>query len=124
MKESEFGRGLVTCLVKFAEHFGRSALNFDNDKIGGIEESHSVEVWANGASDHLYEITVPKKWKDTELERKVLELKEKGLEMGHGFTGKKWVKQDIYNLGYLAEEIAVMIDGKIGLKRIVDRGQW
>jgi len=39
-------------------------------------------MWANAASDHLREIEVPEEWKELEVGKKILELKEKALEIG------------------------------------------
>ena len=115
-EQSEFGRGLVICLVKFAEHFENSTTRdiYQTSqyiskppeqrllstkptfldpyiKIYKTEEnalSHLIQMWANGATDHLYDITVPKKWQETELGTKIRLLQNLGLEIGHGFTGK------------------------------------
>lgn len=141
IKMSEFGKGLVICLVKFSEHFERNnplmsplALRhgiwsdrdkemckdvFDNDKEKYL--SHVIGLWANGASDHLYEIEVPEGQEWNEIRNKVKELQDKGLEIGHGFTGKTWTIIDFNNLISLTREIALMIDKKIGL--IPDGGE-
>jgi hypothetical protein len=167
--ESEFGRGLVVCLVKFAEHFNNdmakqitdielylskneddrklmrsfkppSNLNYgkrlhDNirfliDKMvpihGSIEKTHSrnIELWANGASDHLYEMMVPQRWKGTEIEAKVKELTDLGLKIGHGFTESIWTGEHYRKLWELTKDIAILIDQNIGLKRQVDWGEF
>lgn len=117
MKESEFGRGLVICLVKFAEHFPNITWS----------EKQDWSVWANGASDHLYDIQVPKKWKDTELDRLVRELQDKGLDMGHGkglLGNIKYTVKDIIELRDLTHKIALLIDQYSGLKKIADVGSW
>lgn len=174
-KQSEFGKGLVICLVKFSQHIHQnnflgkiklykkwidetkenrelmlsknppSNLNFGfphmqelkyfveiADKIhkGDYEESlsHEIELWMNGASDHLYEIEVPEGKDWDKIRKKVNSLREKGLDMGHGFRSlrgidtNKWTFEDVIGLFQLAEEIAVMIDKKLGLKS--DIGQW
>ena len=109
--KSEFGRGLVICLCKFSEHLERfydweERFNIINGRILGdayqdhcsdrsksLNESMQVELFFNGASDHLYDIQVPKKWKGTQIDKKVKELQRRGLEIGHGFTGKKMVEE-------------------------------
>lgn len=150
---SEFGRGLVVCLVKFAMHldnkYARQIANvnhffttykgdmnqlskLDRSARRDIEDfvntelalegnydkalSHLIELWASGASDHLSEIEVPEKWKELEVGKKVLELKAKASEMGHGFTGKTWTYEDFISLHKLTEEIALLIDLRLGLK--------
>ena len=119
--ESEFGKGLVICLVKFAEHFMVFGRQLEEYKKAGLKELGCVEVWANGASDHLYEIEVPSEWKNTEIETKVNELKDLGLEMGHGFK-RNHTKDDVEKLFNLTKEIAILIDKKLGLKP--EKGAW
>jgi len=135
-KKSEFGKGLVICLVKFAEHMENSEIrpliqgiytDYDTrmlkDVYGDNKEkflSSKLERWANGASDHLYEIEVPKGW--VAISKKVEELKSLGLEMGHGWTGKTWTEKHYHTLINLTREISLMIDKKIGLKPL--EGEW
>jgi hypothetical protein len=117
-EESYFGRGLLVCLIKFAEHLGEEKyLRLFPSGVNGYV------YLMNGASDHLLEIEVPKRWKNTELEQKILELRDLSLEMGHGFTGKKWAKEDFLKLKQLTEEICLTIDRKLGLKD-ADLGEW
>jgi len=82
---SEFGRGLVTCLVKFAEH----ARQLDLKTESTMSESARITLWANGASDHLYEIEVPQGSNWDEIRKQVKALQDKALEIGHGFIGKE-----------------------------------
>jgi hypothetical protein len=124
-EESEFGKGLIICLVKFAEHQWRFQERLARNKSMNnplFDESDAVEMFFNGASDHLYEIEVPKDWLGTDIDIKVKELQSLGLEIGHGFTGKKWTK-DNFNKAYeLLEDIALLIDVKLGLTP--QKGQW
>ncbi len=121
MSQSEFGKGLVICLVKFSEHFSKFGIDFESYK-GKESESRIVEMWANAASDHLYEIEVPKGKSWDKIRKKVRELKETGLEMGHGYIRHNWTKKDVEKLMSLTREIGLMIDKKIGLKP--DIGEW
>ena len=169
--KSEYGRGLVINLVKFAEHFESpmsrrigdvhvfyKQLEGNPEKLEQYDKrlrdnvrmfrdielkvskeifpqydeimhvrrsfSHLICLWANGATDHLYDMIVPKRWKGTELEKKVGELRELGLTMGHGFTDRIWTYDDFIKLLDLTKEIAMMIDANIGLKRQVDLGKF
>lgn len=127
----EYGRGLVNQLVRFAKH-----QNYYNiqDKLRGVKTdldmkmikevfkndeakwlSDKIELWANGSSDHLYDIEIPEEWHDTKLEELINKLRNKGLEMGHGFTGKLWTKEDFWELQELMKKIAMEIDKKIGV---------
>lgn len=163
-KKSEFGRGLVICLVKFAEHFENDMAriighaNFFYSELKGDrkelekygvdirrdvkyfervylraefgerarsvehELSRLIELWANGASDHLYEIEVPKGMTKSRLGRLVGRLQSKGLRMGHGFTGKIHTYTDFVELRELTRRIALELDQQLGLKP--DLGKW
>ena len=110
MVKSESGKGLVICLVKFAEHS-------EELKI----PSTNIYLWANAASDHLYDIEVPEGKEWDKIRGKVKELQCKGLEMGHR-PGAKPSFKDALALKNLAQDIALMIDRKLGLKP--QRGQW
>lgn len=118
MEESEFGKGLVICLVKFAEHKER----WHSDKRFNLPESEAVHMHFNGASDHLYEIEVPAKWEGTEIGNKVNILRDRGLEIGHSFRGGDYTEKDVFELYDLAEDIALLIDKELGLEPQI--GQW
>ena len=130
-EKSEFGKGLVICLVKFAEHFMKlqndletyKKMHKQNPKL--FAESHAINMWANGASDHLYEIEVPEGKEWDSIRKKVLGLQKTGLDMGHGcglMGTKKYTKEDVFKLMDLTREIALDIDKKLGLKAEI--GQW
>lgn len=131
-EESEFGSGLVVCLCKFSEHFMNDNImriqnrqyNDATDYIAKIPESQLIQLWANGATDHLYELRVPASLENTEIGRKVTELREKGLEMGHGFRHEKtYTIEDVDELRKLVTDIALLLDKHIGIKD-GDWGQW
>ena len=136
-KKSVFGRGLVINLVKFAEHFGKLYYSLEDEKRW-IEknptlfsEEHAIQMWANGASDHLYEIKVPRGKDWDEIRGLVIELQAKGLDMGHGsglMGTKTFTKEDaekfilLLEVMLLTRQIALKIDEKIGLKP--NMGVW
>jgi len=168
-EKSEFGKGLVICLVKFTNHFSNdlaktirdlvmyqnanetkrkemlqdeppSHSNYGKDfhdrirfyinKIMPIHNnslekliSYEIELWVNGATDHLYEIEVPEGKDWNKIRTKVKELQDKGLTMGHSFNDKKtYTIKDMEELQKLTIQIALLIDKKIGLKP--DEGEW
>ena len=84
--------------------------------------SSMITSWANGASDHLYEIEIPKEKGWSKIRALVNELARKGLEIGHGFTEEIYKFEDILELEKLVRKISLMIDEKLGLKP--DWGQW
>ena len=138
--KSTFGKGLITCLNYFSQHIGRFAdwllieadykknKRLPKDWEGSLEIWHTFEnllsskirSWASAATDHLYEIEVPKTW--VAIHKKVNKLQDIGLQMGHDFTGKIYTLKDVYKLIELTNEIAIEIDKKIGLKP--DAGNW
>jgi len=140
--KSEFGKGLITCLNYFAQHIGELndmwmiEVEYEQNKRlpkdweSSLEIYHTFErllnsritIWASGASDHLYEIEVPKGKEWALIRKKVKQLQDDGLQMGHGFTGKIYTLKDVDNLIKLTNEIAIEIDKKIGLQP--DIGAW
>ena len=88
---------------------------------GSYEEalSSQITLWANGASDHLYEIIVPKGKEWNEIRTLAKELQNKGLDMGHGsgLLGKtSFTLKDLEYLRELTEKILLLVDLKLGLK--------
>ena len=122
MEESEFGKGLVICLVKFAEHrwrwYEQKKLyeNMREKHPDHFAEKEAVEIHFNGASDHLYDIEVPKEWRKKKLSRKVKELQAFGLKMGHGFTQQEWTEADVEKAYTMCQGIALLIDKELGLE--------
>jgi len=127
-EQSEFGKGLVICLVKFAEHWWKwIEIKQHHEEMRAkckdlFSESSGIESFFNGASDHLYEIEVPKAWEGSEIDVKVKELQSRGLKIGHGFTGEKWTERDFEECYVLCREIALLIDKQIGLE--AQLGNW
>jgi len=125
---SEFGKGLIICLVKFAEHSMKLYSDLEiyekmrRDHPDSFTEPSAIHSWANGASDHLYEIEVPEGKDWYRIRKKVEELQTKGLDMGHGFTRNNYTKDDALELFKLTQEIALMVDRKLGLKPQL--GDW
>ena len=143
-EESEFGRGLVVCLLHFANHWSnymweqirkleqarqghepipeeeKSSLNIR----GNIENliSSRITLWANGATDHLYEMEAPTSPEWSIVASKVKLLKDMGLDMGHGFLDRQYTTEDVDLLLKLSKEIAVEIDKLIGLSP--ELGTW
>ncbi len=94
---------------------------------GSIERamSSAITLWANGASDHLYDIETPPSNKWGEVRGIVEILKEKGLDMGHGsgLMGRKiYTVEDLGELIKLTKKALLLIDKAIGLKP--DWGKW
>ncbi|MBA7565284.1 hypothetical protein ES695_13640 [Candidatus Atribacteria bacterium 1244-E10-H5-B2] len=127
-EKSEFGKGLVVCLAKFYQHFSPEYLERINICKGafssyyGNEEkalSRGITLWANGASDHLYEIEAPEGKEWNEVKEKVKILQDSGLEMGHGIACYTkdiiYALKDVERLRELAEEILMAVNNKLKL---------
>lgn len=127
--ETEFGRGLIICLIKFAEHAEKWFKQKESYHVMAQKspdlwtESSAVEMFFNAASDHLYDIMVPAQWKGTEIETRVLELQSFGLHIGHGFDHTAtYTEKDVVKAYDLCREIGMLIDRELGLEP--DIGQW
>ena len=126
-KKSEFGKGLVVCLFKFYQHFSPEYLKEINICKGALSSycgeekalSRGITLWANGASDHLYEIESPEGKEWNEVRKKVKILQDSGLEMGHGIArytrGAIYTLKDVERLRELAEEILMAVNNKLKL---------
>ncbi len=132
--KSEFGKGMVLCLVKFAEHAERLGTTLEQYKklrekpvnSGLFTKASAVSIWANGATDHLYEIEVPEGKDWDEIRVKVKEVQDTGLEMGHGMSNlmgcTRYTVKDAYRLIELTRDVALLIDKKLGLEP--EMGEW
>ncbi len=128
-EQSEYGKGLVICLVKFAEHWERLLRDVQSYKELGVKvnkpdlfsESHAVELSMNGAGDHLFDIEVPDSMKGTDIERMVVDLQDRGLQMRCAYDSNLKVS-DAEELFALARQIALAIDKHLGLN--AQLGTW
>lgn len=70
---SEFGRGYAVCLIQFLFHEPRLKKEVDlyatlrQTKADPAyphlwDETNAVELWANGAADHLLDLIRPRRW--------------------------------------------------------------
>lgn len=93
--------------------------------------SSTIEMWANGATDHLYEMQrldvtpveqYPYRMPDKEvlkINNMLDKLVNTGLSMGHGMNYKKtWKAKDMWELQDLTKEIAMALDKKMGISTI------
>ena len=133
---SEFGTGTVYCLVLFANHFnneGWQSVENHHWQIKGEQPkdafwfnkivpiwgsperalAHDIEIWANGASDHLYELQIPEE--EGELKEVLTTLMKKGLRMGHSFDCTMWEIKDLTEVRNLTLKAAMLIDQKLGV---------
>lgn len=90
---SEFGRGYATCLIQFGFHRPRLAddvalyarMRSKHPDDGLFTPEAAAEIWANGASDHLYDLIRPRKGVTRADWLAAKRLQDRALDVGHGF---------------------------------------
>lgn len=124
MEESEFGTGFIYCLVNFAKHFDRLSFEYENAKKIGNEHiiKHVYSLWINGASDHLYELQIPKELPEP-LKKMALKLQDTALDLGHG-SGlmTEITKEQIQGLRGMLNALCLEIDRWLKVK--IKEAQW
>ena len=116
--KTDYGKGFVTCILKFIEH-AEAYLKFkeESEKIG--LHTPPGNLWFYGASDHLLDAELPERFKGTEIEEKFAELVSyiPRERLGHGLT-----EECVIEIMDLCREIAILVDEHLGLKP--DLGKW
>lgn len=124
MPESEFGAGIVVCLAKFSEHLWsprdpsrarETPLPHTQREDPAMVLSDEIEMWANGASDHFYDL-------DERAPKPLKELAALTLQMGHSFTGKQWTNADMERVRELWRESCLAVDAMLEVE--ADWGKW
>lgn len=117
--KSEFGKGFIYNLILFAKHW----LMFEQT-LKKLEEKDSFfgydfgyDIWFNAASDHFYELEIPEQFKNTEIEKLALEIKNISLHLGHGFK-QKATREDYQKIFENIEKLGMLIDKELGIEPI------
>ncbi len=84
--------------------------------LTGNPVSEALEMWANGASDHFYDLDRDR------APQPLCELADLTLEMGHGFTGKTWTPEHWMRIHDLWRESCLSLDRTLGNNP--DWGRW
>jgi len=111
-KKTEFGKGFMTCLIKFAEHAENYLLTKEVIKKTKISPAN---LWFSGASDHLLELEIPERFKGTKIEENVKKLKD----YVHRFRlslSDNMTEEDVVEIQDLVREIAILVDKALGLE--------
>lgn len=119
--ESEFGSGLVYCLVLFAKHWWKH--NQIQETYRGMRElpgasqryfseGDATRSWFDGAADHLDEMRIPENMRNTKLGKKIKSLKNLAMRCRDGSETKA---EDFDEAIRLMEDIAVDLDRYIGI---------
>ncbi len=77
--------------------------------------SKAMELWANGASDHFYDL-------DDSAPESLKELASLTLKMGHGYTQTTWTWDDWLKVHELWEKSCRELDERLGVQS--DWGKW
>jgi len=125
--ESDFGKGFVYSLMLFAKHWGLAQgylktwreMRKKNPDLFSDEDA--LELFFNGASDHLYELEIPQQFKNKQIGRLAKEIQSKSLYWGHGFKKKPTDKQ-FQEIFEKFEKVARLIDKELGVKTI--KAKW
>jgi hypothetical protein len=84
--------------------------------------SSDISMWANGASDHFYDVQIPEAWKKKAIGKHIAELADKALDMGHGYKDVVYTYDDFKELLVLTKKVCLGIDKELGVKTI--KAQW
>lgn len=148
---SDFGRGYATCLRQFVNHSTRLSEQVTLWREMRVKESETpdgrplfddasaVESWANGASDHLYELVKPRRGVPIIEWRRAKATADRAINIGHGFEPSSKSNPaeamalldaaascliDLERRGYAVQTLdqAMDTDTRLGLKP--DAGTW
>lgn len=115
---SEFGKGLTYCLGLFLCHSERDYQSRGKES----ELLNRPDLWFNAASDHLYDLQIPKDL-PKEIKKRLIELSNKVLHWGHGFDPKDVLtKENVQWAIQEAKDLLLLIDKHFGVETI--KGDW
>lgn len=116
-EELEFGKGLTYCIGLFLSHKERYEPWVNSYKKNGLADKSIPMLWFSGASDHLYELVIPKSF-NKKLKERINEFKDKCLDLGHGMDWNKATDKDVKWSILEAKRILFEIDLELGLNPI------
>ena len=106
--KSEFGQGFIYNLILFSKHWFKNYDDCDN------------WLWFNGASDHFFELEIPKQFKNKGWAKRLRKLQKRALDNKTKFgEGGKNEKQEVFEE---LEKIVMLIDKDLGVKDI--KADW
>jgi hypothetical protein len=125
--QSEFGRGLLTCLLAFIEHRSQVERFFDP---AALLTSHGIAgaMWANGAADHLLDLEIPPRLRGTDLSVRLKAFQKRWIHFrsmmsDSGEPTKEQILIGLEECGNLILEIAVELDKILGIEN-AEKGRW
>lgn len=125
MDKTDFGKGLTYCLGLFLCHSERNEMYTEDmaKKLDIDEEARgkrNSEMWFNGASDHLYDLQIPKTLPDT-LQKRLKKLQDKAINWGHGLQSNCKIEDKDWAVNE-AKKLLRLIDKHNGVS--VGEAQW
>jgi len=124
---SEFGKGFIYNLILFAKHFERLQKQLETyqdmrgkmsneEKANGrlFTDGRAIEMWFNGAADHLFELKIPKSLKGTNIGKLAEKLQNRGLSFRlMSFNGRQLTTEDFHDFFKDLERLTRMIDREV-----------
>jgi hypothetical protein len=105
--KSEFGSGFLYSLMLFAFHMD-SAI----ERMKKEHDDHTLQLWINGASDHMYELVIPKTLPE-KLQAKLHKFRASALNYGHGHGMLKFNLENYRKMRKQLESIIVELDNHL-----------
>ncbi len=112
MSDDTYGKGFLYCLYEVAKHYERVFWNkevFNNEK----DYTRIYQDFFYGVRDHLFELEIPRQFKDKEIGKIAAELKKvsEGLNWSHKKTEEEFNK--FYDK---CKTIFILVDKELGVK--------
>jgi len=128
-QKSEFGRGFVYNLILFAKHWyqAKEYMEQYEDLYKGRKSkqearNRGIQIFFNGASDHLFEFQIPKQFRGKKIGKLAKKFQDFCLEFGHGSKMLEATEKDFEKAFEMLEELARLIDKELGVKDI--EAEW
>ena len=121
-KTTEFGQGFIYCLINFAKHFDKVFGTLESYRKSGLDEKSVYSLWINGASDHLYDLELPKNL-PIPIKKMVKELQNIALDYGHGSKMMTGMSKKTYKcIREMLNNITLAIDKWLEVK--TSKARW
>jgi len=116
--EEDFGKGFVYNLILFAKHWKDidRLLDFCKDPCVKFPEHYAVFMWISGASDHLFGLEIPPKFKRKKIGKLAKWLQQRCFELRN--RDKEATLKDFNEIFDKLEELAMLIDKELGVEPI------
>lgn len=106
-KESEFGKGYAYCLGLFLAHAERDSEQLQKPSDGG--KYYAPCVWFYGASDHLFDLQIPKQLPKKRRDE-IKAWHKKCMDFRWCDDGLKCTKKDVYEALDYAKQLLLEWD--------------